>query len=1324
MKHCAVIPFTIFFLLATGLFAQQPPYTLIGTDAGLSQGFVRCLLKDREGFLWAGTQNGLNRYDGRRFKVFKHDVFDTLSLSGNFVVSLHERGDYLLVGTLHKGLNLFDKRTHRFYRLPFRERTPEAYPSPVDSASMLMSAAVMRVRTDAKGDIWVFTRWDGGGGETFTRIALPNGFWSKLREQPELVHQLQFYHWHQPLDEFALTSDGHRVYHHIHGRWHRFDDATNQWTPLNIPEPHAHTRERLLAFSGGLLLNTRSGNQLLFSENGSSWHPLPTAKGTTILHQAGKFLWGLQNDQLVGYSFSHPHAEKPRLAHELTLDKAGDLMVVEADATGNVWRGWDANGFRHYITHLNRFQHVFAGHSVVAPPLLTPQGNTWLINFRGHILPLNPPTGKEANLLRFAQSWFTHSLRYDRHGHIWGLMTRNPEGSVLLHWDVPAGTWTTHPLPVTVRHPTDITLDARGQVYFASRASLHRFNPSDGSCTSWSFAHLGLQDRRHQSIAQTADGALWMGISSGLIHAVPEADSFRFEYLRASHDQPDGLTSDNIACLTPSPTDPHSLWIGTRGGGLNRYNTRTRSFGHFGPREGLPDDFVYAVMPDSAGHLWLSTNKGLVRFHPDTRELRHYQKQDGLQDNEFNSWAFGTKPDGTLVFGGVNGLTIFQPSAIRDNPEQPPVYITDIHLNNRPATVQGAKKLLDEAIEYAEQVSLPYALNTVTLQFAALEWTLPCKNRFRYYLEGMEPEWAHEDSEGSATYLNLPPGAYTFLVKGANHDGIWSEEVRRLGIVIEPPWYRSFWTYALYALLGFALLFGLVRFRLNTLQLQRSVQERARMRAEEQMKRNFFANITHEFRTPLTVMLGLAERMGDYHREGRSDRIEQGAGLIIRNGRHLLSLVNQMLDLAKLESNMLTFHPEPGDLVAFARSAFASFEETARTKGVVLRCACPQESLWTAFDADKVFSVVSNLIHNAIKFTPPGGTVTLRVTDQGHQALIEVEDTGAGIAESDMPHIFDRFFRASTNTEPGTSTGLGLAVSKELLQFMGGQIQVQSTPGVGSLFQVKLPILTRPATTPSSPFEAKEQPDYQEHNRPIILLVDDHPDIIQYILFCLGDTYDVLTAHDGPSGLEQALKHIPDIVLSDVMMPGMPGTDLLRALRADDRTSHIPVVVLTARADKPSRLEGLDAGADAYLTKPFDLQELKMVLHNLLDMRQRLRKTPTAGEHTTPSPNDPFLERLLLLIREHMADPDYNAVELSKAVHMSPSQLLRKVRALTGLSTTLYIRRCRLEYAYERLQACSCTIAEISYAAGFNDPAYFTRVFTDAFGVTPSSVRR
>lgn len=1309
----------ICILFWAGLSAQQVSHTLIGTEAGLSQGFVRCLLKDREGFLWAGTQNGLNRYDGRRFKVFKHDVFDTLSISGNFVVSLHERGDYLLVGTLNKGLNLFDKRTQRFHRLPFRERTTEASLSRSDSSRMLLSTAAMKIMTDTHGDIWVCTKWDGGGGETLTRIALPEGFWSRLRDQPELVGQLQYQHWEADHDEALTTSDGHRVYHHIYGRYHLFDRSAMRWIPLHIPAPHTYSRAPMLAFPGGLILNTPEGDHVLFSENGADWQTVPTAKGTAILDQAGRHLWGRQGKELVGLTFSHPRGEQPSLTPELALDELGDILVVEADETGNVWRGWSADGFRHYITHLDRFRHIFEGRSVVAPPLLTPMGGTWIITFKGAVIPAAPPSGPEARLLEFLKPFFVHSLRYDKKGHIWGLLTRYGTGSVLLHWDVPAGKWSTYPLPVTVKHPTDLTFDDLGHVYFASKARLHRFNPADGSCPWWSFAHLGLQDRRHQAIARTADGALWMGISSGLIHAIPEADSFRFEYLRAAYNRPEGLTSENIACLTTDLANPHRLWIGTRGGGLNWYDTRNRAFGHFGPAEGLPDDFVYSVIPDSAGRLWMSTNKGLVRYKPDDGELRHYQKQDGLQENEFNSWAFGTRPDGTLVFGGVNGLTVFHPASIRDNPAKPPVFITDIQLNNRPASTRSPEKVLEGAIEYADHITLPYALNTITLQFAALEWTLPCKNKFRYYLEGMEPEWVHEGTEGSATYLNLPPGSYTFALKGANHDGIWSDEVRRLQIHIRPPWYRSNWAYSAYALLLGALLFGLVRFRRNALQLERSVQERARMRAEEQMKRDFFANITHEFRTPLTVMLGLAERMAAYHRDGRTDRIDQGAQLILTNGRHLLSLVNQMLDLAKLESNILTLNPEPGDLVGFARNVFASFEETARTKGVALRCACPQEGLWTDFDADKMFSVMGNLIHNAIKFTPPGGAVTLRLTHTPPLALLEVEDTGSGILEKDLPHIFDRYFRAGGSAEPGSGTGLGLAVARELVQFMGGAIRVRSTPGAGSVFQVELPInnySTLPRLTTA--YAEREAPEAL----PRVLLIDDHPDIIQYILYCLEDAYEVLTARDGPSGLDMAFKHIPDIVLSDVMMPGMPGTALVQAIKADERTSHIPVVLITAKTDKQSRLEGLEAGADAYLTKPFDVHELRAVMHNLLQSRERLRQH--LGVDPAPVATDPFLEKINDLIRGNIANADYNAIEISKAVNMSPSQLLRKVRALTGLSTTLYIRRRRLEYAYERLQSCSCTISEISYSAGFNDPAYFTRVFTETFGVAPSAVRR
>jgi signal transduction histidine kinase/DNA-binding response OmpR family regulator len=871
-----------------------------------------------------------------------------------------------------------------------------------------------------------------------------------------------------------------------------------------------------------------------------------------------------------------------------------------------------------------------------------------------------------------------------------------------------------------------------------------------------------------RALAKTPDGRWWLGTSKGLVEARPNAaggfDFRLWEYKAGNDNSP---RNNDVSSLLPDPKDANALWIGTKGGGLARMDIKNGQFRHLTTRNGLPNDVIYAVLPDpenSGGCLWLSSNKGLTRYHPESGQIKNFTEADGLQSDEFNTWAYGKTPTGELMFGGVKGLNVFHPKDIQDNPHLPRAFLTGLKINNHTITPGDSTGLLAQTLEFTEKIRLPFHQNSITLEFAALEYTAPSKNRFRYYLEGAEAEWAHESSEPSAQYLNLSPGDYVFKVMACNNDGVWNPAPASLRITVLPPWYRSWLAYLFYAAAVGGLIWLYMRFRLGQLRLEQKLalehREAERIRELDEFKSRLFTNITHEFRTPLTVVLGTSEQLEKQAPESVfpdlntantfAGGLKNRLALIRRNGRNLLDLVNQLLDLAKAESNQLKIHLVQGDVVRYVRYVVESFHSLSNQRNVLLTVDSKLPELAMDYDPEKLRQILSNLISNALKYTPSGGKIAVFITHHASFIILKVADSGAGIAPEDLSRIFDRFYQADNAVAKAGGTGIGLALTKELVKLLGGEITAESEPGKGSTFTVRLPItnlaekttqalepIPEPATSNLKPETSNQQP--QTGSR--LLLVEDNPDVVEYLRLCLEGRYQLHYAYNGRAGIEQALELVPDLVLSDVMMPEKDGFEVCDFLKNDERTSHIPVVLLTAKADVESRIAGLRRGADAYLAKPFHPEELLATLQNLLELRRKLQARYAAsalsvspqpdGDHppTAPSPSvtdieDVFLQKLRAAVEARLGEADLSAEDVCRAVGMGRSNLYAKLSALTDLSFNVYVRTLRLQKAKTLLESTDLNVSEVAYEVGFNDPKYFSRVFSEQFGVAPSALRK
>lgn len=1358
-----------FWLSLLSLWGQTTQPEELNIRQGLSQGFIASLLQDREGFIWAGTKNGLNRYDGRRFKVFTADPAYPYSLSHDFVSALWEHGDFLLVGTNGGGLNFYHKKTQRFYRMP----------DTLPGGGRLETPGILKVAVDAQGNIWLINWITYLDGRLY-RVLLPPGFWERLPEGRDIWEGVSVaQHNNGVLRNFHLARNGKRLFY--------CRDSILVEINTQTAAEQQHPNPAISAFSS----IAEDGSDVLWvgcqkrleSFDGKNWTSLPTDFGIRSLYNIGpdnKIIIFTEARNLLCLTLDKA---RPMLREQDALIQVADRNVYLAlfDQSGNIWYGTNGYGLYRVNPMRGRFQTYFSGTTVYSQPLSL--GGSCFVYFddmRGIVTSdptcRHPLVAKRGSLPGMG----AHGrFQQDAKGNSWLLFFHNSARSCVLFLSADGSRYEILPTPENETRPGNLAIGADGKIWIGLNGKFYSLDPVTKQFVTHDYRAVLPSGHDVRALAQTPDGHWWIGTSLGLVEAKPKATGFDFHLWKNEPDNPRSLRNEDVACLLIDPTDPDLVWIGTKGSGLNRFDTRTKQFSVFTTKNGLPNDVVYGILPDAQGYLWLSTNKGLCRFHPGTGAVKNFTADDGLQSDEFNTWAYGKTPSGELMFGGVKGLNVFSPKDFKDNPALPKVLLTGIKINNREIAPNDSTDLLVTAPEFTGQIRLPFHSNSITLEFAALEFTTPAKNRFRYYLEGAEAEWAHESSEPSAQYLNLAPGEYTFKVMACNNDGVWNPTPATLQVEVLPPWYRSWWAYLVYALIAAAIFYTYLRLRLRQMQLRQNLalehREAERIRELEQFKSRLFTNVTHEFRTPLTVILGVTEQIERESPEKQfadlpaantfAEGLKKRLVLVRRNGRDLLELVNQLLDLAKAESNQLKVNFVQGDIVRYVRYITESFHSIANHNNVLLRVESKMPELNMCYDPEKMRQILSNLISNALKFTPSGGKIDLRLqTEDAKKLVIAVADSGAGIAPEDLPHIFDRFYQADNSVSKAGGTGIGLALTKELVKLLRGNISVQSEIGKGTTFVLQLPIeQTHSSTLPEEitdflTAENESRPDdvaarFPGTNRtstqtntgegPCILVVEDNADVVEYLRLCLSanenkeiQPYLLDFAYNGRAGIEMALETVPDLILSDVMMPEKDGFEVCDTLKNDERTSHIPIVLLTAKADVESRIAGLRRGADAYLAKPFHPVELLVTIEKLLENRRRLQARYSNLSLVAPAPvlknakpaadtvlEDAFLEKLRYAVESRLDNPNLAADDVCREVGMGRSNLYAKLSALTGLSFNLYVRKLRLNKAQKLLQTAGMNVSEVAYEVGFNDPKYFSRVFAEEFGMPPSAVK-
>ena len=1383
----AVTFVAILCLCSLHIHAQTANIESFTIADGLSQGLIYDIEQTNDGFLWFATKDGLNRYDGYNFKVFINDPFQPYSIAGNDLFSLFEdsRGN-LWIAVVGMGCDVLEKSSGRFLHLSIFKDIPG-------------DLEVICFAESPDGTIWMGTtkglfaiRWNADNPfdvlspdlKSYTTVSLVS---TGSREGKSIFTTVT-----ATLDSsiiVSITDDG--VYD--------FNPSSRVLSTIRDEDIKQRIRNLSANTPGKVLLAYNEHEEIMLLLSNSNMLEFPYMRGTPynpaiIQHDGnGNMLW-LAWTSTRDNVFSIPKKEafSTSVLKNATIITSFDnesAATMELDRSGNLWVGMSGYGLRKIQLARYPFQHYLPGHSVYNI-LSTEVSNIWLATTT-ETWQLDEKTKK----VRLVSGIPTGVQYYIQTKNGAAYMISNLSNHYYLRDpDQPLPP----PLPINfpIHEYAPITEDKVGRIWIGGvNGHVMCFDPVTQVHTILNFSDSLGHSARVFSLHVDPYQVLWVGTTNGMAKVriadfvvgsnAKQVYDLKKTIYQTNPENPSSLRYNFVTSICDDPTHPDQfLWVSTKGGGISLLEKSSNTFRHFTTQNsGLPNDVVYGMLPDDQGNLWMSTNRGLSRMTcplsfytsldsitPSDRiyhgpVFKNFRASDGLQGDEFNTGAFYRHSDGRLMFGGVNGLTVFLPKEITDRTSDAGVRITNLRINNIDVEYFQKDSPLSKPVHLTEKIILRHNQNIVTLEFALMDFVTPEENTFRYMLHGVDPEWVNAGSNHIANYAQLRSGEYIFEVQGNIGYGNWSAP-SKLSIIILPPWWASWWAYTIYFIIASVVLYSIVYFFKKRLLLKHELrlkfEEANRLKELDTFKSQLYTNLTHEFRTPLTVILGMTKQLTVGNWQSVVAEKEKGAmsnslKMIESNGENLLQLINQLLDLSKLESKSFQLHLKQSDIVSYLRYVTESFQSFANGNNLSLRFFTTMEPLLMDFDPEQIKQVLTNLISNAIKFTPSGGDIMVKLLKTGNELEIQVSDTGIGIAGADLPFVFDRFYQAdNSTTRIGQGTGIGLAHTQELVKLMDGTITMLSEPGKGTNVRVQLPIrnqatLTTPGSISIEPINLPgminkawmEETSYKDETQttdsslPQILIIEDNPDVVLYLRSCLDNDYQLSVAYNGKIGIEKALDNIPDVIISDVMMPEKDGYQVCDRLKNDERTSHIPIILLTAKADAASRVAGLSRGADAYLAKPFDLTELLVQISTLLENRKRMAAHFAKTIQTGTAPllsdtaiiedikfEDVFVQKVNGLIAANYSDENFSLTQLCNLLAMSRSQLFRKMKSVTDTSPSDLIRTYRLQKAKALLESGLVSVAEATYQVGFKDPSYFSKMFMDEFGVQPSSLTK
>lgn len=1320
----------LLFLLEGSLLYSTNPELLFKRYQmadGLSNNTVWCGIQDSYGFIWIGTSDGLNCYDGLRTKIYRNVPSDTCSLGNNYVCSLLEADGDLYVGT-NLGLYLYHRSTDNFS--PFHKST---------KYGVRVSSEVRRIISTRNGLIRIATLGQG--------VFVYNPIRDELIQSS--VHTSFIWDVCQGADGYVYASsmDNGLVCFNDEGTFLR-----NCWDVSSPTREGQGERLNCLLSIGDKIWFAMENNFMgYYRPEDATLHTFDiTAQGfgsvrSLMEYDEHQLLLGTDNG-LYLYDRTTQQFRRGDAAGGLWALSDPTVNALMRDVEGTLWVMTYAGGVNYMPRQLRRFNYYSIplpdnasdAEKEVGPFCEAPDGQIY-VGTRSGVWLFNPHTatfsGEVFRHLGMRREVRCLMLDGDR---LWigtygdGLKVLNLQTGAVKSYTYQR----TVPNSICGNEVLSLCKDNYGHVYVGTGWGLCFYNPVADNFTS--VIHIGSMNSVTDLHTDRA-GNVWAATSNnGVFRHIPRESYWKhFEYVRGDST---ALTSNSVNVLFED--NEGTMWIGTNGGGLCSFVSETERFVHFDPTGRLlPDGVIHSIEQDADGNLWIAGNSGLYRIHPATMDnFQLFTLDDGLQGNQFTPRSSLVSSMGRLYFGGTGGFNSFTPSRSIHNSYQPPVYVAGISFPDCPDE-QEAKRLLglNAPFYQTRQIKLPYARNSFTLRFVALSYEMPNKNRYTYQLKGVDKEPIAATASNVAHYTHLAPGEYEFVVRGSNNDLCWNPEPATLHIIITPPWWLSTEAKLIYTLLFMSCVFA-VAYQWNQYVKRKYKLRMERFKAGKEQelykqKINFFVNLVHEVRTPLSLIRLPLEKLQEATVTAGENKY---IAIIEKNVNYLLGITTQLLDFQKMENGALQLNLQSTHLQPLLTQIYNQFVDAAALKGIAMRIDMPAEEVRTRLDAEKINKVVVNLLSNALKYAHSSIEVTL--STEKEKIFIIVSDDGAGVPRPQQDKIFEAFYQSPDDPVATTGTGIGLAFSRSLAEAHGGTLTFSEREGGGSSFILYLPLSVTAEgveQAETSPVEYIGDDRTEEETEAMtsefgdkrftVLLVEDNVELLHLTQESLRTWFKVLCATNGVKALEVLDRESVDVIVSDVMMPQMDGIELCRRVKQDFAYSHIPLILLTAKTTLESKVEGMESGADAYIEKPFSLKQLRRQIENLLKLRLEFHKkmSKVVGSSVSPIADDAlsqrdveFLEKINSVLQLQLADENFSMDSFADEMNMSRSSFFRKIKALSGMSPADYVKNFRLNKTAE-LIASGMRISEAAEQLGFTSSSYFAKCFKAKFGVLP-----
>jgi signal transduction histidine kinase/ligand-binding sensor domain-containing protein/AraC-like DNA-binding protein/ActR/RegA family two-component response regulator len=1387
-------------------FAQQQHiiFNHFSVNNGLINDEIDHIFIDSEGFVWLGSATGLQQYDGYNFKEYQFNTDDTTSISDNFIttISEDEKGN-IWIGTFSSGLEMYDKKLDVFHHF---EKTDEA-------RDWLIPGYIPKGKNvivfDKHNLLWVNTF------DYLYKIDLNNKRIAQFHNDfaGQIVYD-SIHHviWiaGEGLRKFDLDSEKLSTFKpatsipqfsQINAILN--DENSTLWlgteSGLVLFDPNSSTYISLVNYFKGKGIITKEDY---------TWADSPIR--TLYEDYLGNIWIGLQYEI---YVINKKNGSLRYYTHEVDnynslLDE--EIKEIYGNKKGVIWISYMTRGVSKVIINtkkFNAYRHIpgdknsLSGYKVRSV-FKDNQDELWVGTFNNGLNRIpqeeNPEVYKYLHVpgdnSTISSNYIT-AIYTDKKDRLWIGTFKNglcyadnihQSKNLKFKRHFSNGDFEVH----------EFMEDPFGRIWICTLNGFYIYNYQTDTFVQYGHDELHEQELTEiniQSVEYESPNILWLATwNRGLCKLTINSDSmFTRDQSKDSLIVYNQIHDENHSSIDPRfitiMRDANKrIWLGSNVEGLVKMTNTPNGvkFIKYDKSRGAPGNSVFGIAHDRKGYIWISTNNGIGKFNPELEEFSNYHESDGLLANAFTWDASFQADDGEIFFGNSNGLNTFYPDSILDNRIESNVYLSRLVINNNEVSINekvNGRVIIEKALRFTDEILLTHKEHAFSIEFSALDYGDPEEIQYRYLLEGFDEDWIETNAEKRyVTYTNLPPGSYTFIVQGTNSDGIWNNDQVQLKVeILRAPW-KTFWAYSIYLIIFIVLLYLFWWEIMRWSKLKRDLAiEHVKHEKDNELnwhKVQFFTNMAHELRTPLTLILGPLQRM--IQRHDGNNRIHQNHLLIERNANRLLKLTSQLMDFQKFESGNLRLKAAEGNVIKFLKEICIAFKHNSYRKEISFNANLNSQEVLLWYDRDKLENVVFNLLSNAMKYTPPKGVVSISLDEKStidikemeasmgdkfytsygelpekiHNVIeIKVEDTGCGISQEHLTHIFNRFYRTERTFVDGT--GIGLEIVKNNVELHHGKIGVFSLEDRGTSFFVWLPKGNSHLTKNEilNNFKNSEHQDHyryhhdeillkkklideettmadkkQNGSRLSILLADDNPEILVFLKEIFQSDYHVYTALDGDDALRLAFEIIPDLIISDIMMPGIDGLELCKQCKEDVRTSHIPIILLTARTSMIFKSEGYEIGADDYINKPFDPKLLERRVKNLIESRIKLRKkygsdiTLTPKDITLNDSDEKFLERLIKYIEDHIGESDLKIEHVAKAIGISHSLLYKKLLALTNLTIVEFINTIRLKKASVLLINSQYTVSQTAYEVGFSDPKYFSKCFQAFFKTTPT----